>query len=411
MGAESTDVVIVGGGIGGSGLAAVLAGGGLSVTVLERTPTFPDRVRGEMYVPWGVAIADELGLLDPLIAAGATFSTEWVYYDRALPPEVAEQMGVHVPDAVPGSKGILNFTHPEACQALYDHAASRGARMERGVGGIEIELDDGRPTVRWRDAAGGSHTTTARLLVGADGRASVVRKAAGIPLHSDPVRQYITGGLVEGAGLRPHIDAYGTGRDVNFYSFPQGRDRSRVYLAHFDVHRYAGQHGAARFLSDLQQCASPDVAGLAHGRLVTPIATHESVDTWTDAAHAPGVVLVGDAAGYNDPIVGQGLSLTMADVRDVSEALLCGAWPLPDFAPYSDRRRDRHAKQRISSRTSAEMLCAFGPEADARRLRALPLLATDELIGLIVGVLFAGPDILPPGTDTLEAAREAFLAA
>jgi menaquinone-9 beta-reductase len=411
MSAESTDVLIIGGGIGGSGLAAVLAGGGLSVTVLERTLVFPDRVRGEMYVPWGVAIADELGLLDPLLAAGAEFSTEWVYYDQAFPPEVAEQMGVHVPDAVPGSRGILNFTHPEACQALYDQAASRGARMERGVEGIEIHLSGGRSTVTWRDAGGSTHTTTVRLLVGADGRASIVRKAAGIEFHSDPVRQYMTGGLVEGESLRSQIDSYGTGRDVNFYSFPQGSNRSRVYLAHFDVHRYAGPEGASRYLADLEQCASPDVARLSKGRLVTPIATHESVDTWTDAAHAPGVVLVGDAAGYNDPIVGQGLSLTMADIRDTSQVILGGGWQPEDFAGYSERRQDRHAKQRISSRASAEMLCAFGPEAEARRLRALPLLGTDQLIGLIVGVLFAGPDILAPGTDTLEAARDAFLAA
>jgi hypothetical protein len=57
------------------------------------------------------------------------------------------------------------------------------------------------------------------------------------------------------------------------------------------------------------------------------------------------------------------------------------------------------------------MLCAFGPEADCRHLRALPLLNTDRLVGLIVGVLFAGPDIVPPGTALLESAREAFLAA
>jgi hypothetical protein len=44
-------------------------------------------------------------------------------------------------------------------------------------------------------------------------------------------------------------------------------------------------------------------------------------------------------------------------------------------------------------------------------LRALPLLGTDELVGLIVGVLFAGPEILPPGTATLEQARDLFLAA
>ena len=131
MNASQVDIVVVGGGIGGSGLAALLAAGGLSVTVLERTTVFPDRVRGEMYVPWGVAIAEELGLLEPLLEAGAQFTTDWVWYDAAFPPEVAEQLGVHVPDQVPGARGILNFTHPAACQALSDHAVRHGRRLRR----------------------------------------------------------------------------------------------------------------------------------------------------------------------------------------------------------------------------------------------------------------------------------------
>lgn len=35
-----------------------------------------------------------------------------------------------------------------------------------------------------------------------------------------------------------------------------------------------------------------------------------------------GVVLIGDAAGYNDPVLGQGLSIAVRDVRFVAEALL-----------------------------------------------------------------------------------------
>jgi hypothetical protein len=101
----------------------------------------------------------------------------------------------------------------------------------------------------------------------------------------------------------------------------------------------------------------------------------------------------------------------MADVRDVSRVILNGGRKPEDFEEYGRQRADRHAKQRMSAQTMAEMLCAFGTEHDARRLRALPLLGTDELVGALVGVLFAGPDILPPGTDVLAAARERFLAA
>ena len=56
---NSTDVVIVGGGIAGSALALVLARRGLEVTVLEQQTEYRDRVRGEVLVPWGVAEADE----------------------------------------------------------------------------------------------------------------------------------------------------------------------------------------------------------------------------------------------------------------------------------------------------------------------------------------------------------------
>jgi 2-polyprenyl-6-methoxyphenol hydroxylase-like FAD-dependent oxidoreductase len=58
---QSTDVVIVGGGIAGSALALVLAKGGLGVTVLERQREYRDRVRGEFLANWGVAEADATG--------------------------------------------------------------------------------------------------------------------------------------------------------------------------------------------------------------------------------------------------------------------------------------------------------------------------------------------------------------
>src|SRR5687767_10351385 len=64
------DVIIVGGGIGGSGLATVLARKGKRVLVLEREPKFRDRVRGENMLPWGVSVARRIGLLDDLVAAG-----------------------------------------------------------------------------------------------------------------------------------------------------------------------------------------------------------------------------------------------------------------------------------------------------------------------------------------------------
>jgi hypothetical protein len=39
------------------------------------------------------------------------------------------------------------------------------------------------------------------------------------------------------------------------------------------------------------------------------------------------------------------------------------------------------------------------------------MLGSDESVGLLAATLFAGPEVLPPGTDLLEAAAATFLAA
>jgi choline dehydrogenase-like flavoprotein len=72
------DVVIVGAGIAGSVLAISLAGSGHSVTLLEKSTVHVDRVRGEFIVPWGVAEAKTLGILDVLASAGGNYIPEYV---------------------------------------------------------------------------------------------------------------------------------------------------------------------------------------------------------------------------------------------------------------------------------------------------------------------------------------------
>ena len=56
------DLIVVGGGIGGSTLAEVMARAGRSVLVLEQSEVFEDRVRGEWIAPWGVKEVQRLGL-------------------------------------------------------------------------------------------------------------------------------------------------------------------------------------------------------------------------------------------------------------------------------------------------------------------------------------------------------------
>ena len=67
---QSYDIITVGGGLGGSALAKVMAERGARVLVVERETHFKDRVRGEALAPWGVENVRRLGLFDCLVEHG-----------------------------------------------------------------------------------------------------------------------------------------------------------------------------------------------------------------------------------------------------------------------------------------------------------------------------------------------------
>ena len=77
---DVSDVIIVGGGIAGSSLAYALASEGRSVTVLESSVEYEDRVRGETLMPWGVKEARNLGVEQVLLDAGAHVTPAWKQY-------------------------------------------------------------------------------------------------------------------------------------------------------------------------------------------------------------------------------------------------------------------------------------------------------------------------------------------
>ena len=130
------DAVIVGAGIAGSALAIALARSGHSVTLLEKSTVHVDRVRGEFIVPWGVAEARALGILDLLESAGANYTVRSVPYGEGLSVEEARSFTVQMGRMVPGVQGALNLGHPRICDILNAAAIDAGATLLRGVGRI-----------------------------------------------------------------------------------------------------------------------------------------------------------------------------------------------------------------------------------------------------------------------------------
>ncbi len=392
--AGSCEIVIVGGGIGGAALARALASEGIDVTVLEATTVFEDRVRGESMQPWGVKEARDLGVEVALLDAGAHVAGVW----RGYSSWSDEPSEVPVSIAVPDVGGTLNLRHPIACQTLLESAESAGARVVRGV--KDVRLTGGSNPHLTYDLDGECIELTAALVVGADGRASTIRRQSGIELHHQNPVSHIAGLLVEGLeGVPDDYDAMATDEDKLLVLFHQGNGRARVYLCPglSGQHRFAGASGTERFLEACATSSYPWGDAIASATPAGPCATYPGDDTWTAEPFAPGVVLIGDAAGHNDPVIGQGLSIALRDARIVRDLILDGARSPAAFAPYGTERMGRMERLRLM----ADVVAVTNAEdADNRAAR---LAGVKERIGAmdpevfpILWAVYAGPETIGP---------------
>ena len=122
------DLIIIGGGVAGSALAAGIAAAGARTLVLEAETSFRDRVRGEAIMPWGVAEARQMGLLDVITQAGANPLPFWDSYqgaDRSGHRDLTRTTQPKEP--------ALACYHPALQTALLNHAESRGGEVWRTV--------------------------------------------------------------------------------------------------------------------------------------------------------------------------------------------------------------------------------------------------------------------------------------
>ena len=391
------DVVIVGGGIGGSALGTVLARNGFAVCILEKSTVHVDHVRGEWIAPWGVAETVRLGLYDTLIEAGGHHLKRHIPYGDDLDTAAAQEQTLDFTSLEnAGLKPPLCMRHPDMCDLLNAAAIESGVKLFRGVGDVEV-TPGASPKVRYRHD-GREHELHPRIVIGADGRNSIVRGQVGIEQHRDPTHHLMAGMLVDNTdGWPEDLQIFGTEDRINFLAFPQSATRVRLYICYGldERRRFAGADNQARFLDAFKLATVPRSEHLANGTPSGPCNSYGNEDSWTDTPFVPGVVLIGDAAGHNDPIIGQGLSITYRDVRIVRDLMLENRdWNCDIFRPYADERRERMRRLRLTASTWSILNVEFGPQALERRIKVREERARGNLPDLGPAA-FIGPENLP----------------
>ena len=363
------DLIIIGGGVGGSALAAGMASAGARTLVVEAERSFRDRVRGEAVMPWGVAEVRLMGLEAALEKAGANPLTYWDSYqgaDRSGHRDLTRTTPVHEP--------VMACYHPALQTALLEYAEECGAEVWRGarVTGLTPADDSSNPTVSV-ELDGTSQQLPARLAVGADGRGSPTRAWAAFPTRQDPERNLVSGVLMDGVNLSSDATHAWLNTDSGHFilNFPQGNGRARVYLCYADgsAKRYGGPGDVGEVIG---RCIASGVPAevYADATPAGPLATFDGRTTWADTAYRNGIALVGDAAANTDPTWGQGLSMALRDARVLKDCLLSHEdWDAAGRA-YAQARQQYFSVVHSMENWQTRLLMDTGPEADAARGRA-----------------------------------------
>lgn len=307
-------VVIVGAGPAGATLAYLLARNGVEVTLLERHTDFSREFRGEVLLPGGIRPFDEMGLWDAFEAVPQVqLPRVKIYIRRVLRIQrefTAEEFGRF---------GARWISQPGLLEMLVERAEEHaGFRLERGasVGGL-LEEDGRWVGVRAR-IGGEERELRADLVVGCDGRTSVVRRRAGIEHSSDPTPMDIVWCKL------PMLPAFETDAHLRFYA---GDGHLLVAAPVYDGCLQLGwiirkgsygeirEQGMPACLDAMADHVSPDLAEhLRRHRAdaIEPFLLSTVSDRVRQWAH-PGLLVIGDAAHTMSPVGAQGLNVAIRD--------------------------------------------------------------------------------------------------
>lgn len=357
--------VIVGAGVAGASLAAALAAEGRAVLLLDKASFPRAKTCGGTLNARALAVMQRLGLTHVLesLEPSGILGVEW-----------RQSSGVRgIVEFDPGQRGVA-VSREALDGALLREAISRGAQFLPNMRVRSSELTDGKRIVHARDEANAEHIFVGDVLCACDGLGSAIAADAGLAIPTTSAESPYIGTSV----VLPPDAVRGAAPEYILMAVARSG-----YAGVVQVERGHWNIAAAIRLDTLKKSSSPAAAARAILESVSiqlsPLAESERwsvtpprLERRVSSPSAGRLLLLGDAAGYTEPITGEGMAWALHAVEFV-RYLLRDGWSDESAAEWEDAWRrnilDRQMMVRLAGKAARS---PFATRAAIAGMRVAP---------------------------------------
>jgi 2-polyprenyl-6-methoxyphenol hydroxylase-like FAD-dependent oxidoreductase len=374
-----TSVLVVGAGPAGVTTALLLAQRGVDVALIERETDLARVFRGEGLMPSGVDALRQIGVAEVLEHIPCRNIDSWNV-------AIDGQEILAVPEPASDTRARV-VSQPAFLQALLDMAAKYASfRYRPGVRLRNLLRDGDRVVGAEVESPQGAEHVYADLVIGTDGRGSLVRSRAGIKLDvvpesydivwlklpaPEPLRQRCAVTYLV-AGGAPPVVCYTSwdGRLQYGVTIPKGERAEADDADWLDVAVRAAPAWLAEHIRNVRHEIEPPV------KLNVIVGRAES--WWRD-----GVLLLGDAAHPMSPIRAQGINHALRDAIVAVNHLTPALQRQPDRAALSAALAAVQSERQPEIVRTQAMQLQFGRDATAVRAGSWKFALARRLVPLL----------------------------
>lgn len=304
------DVLVVGGGPGGSTAATLLQRRGRRVVQLEKV-RHPRFHIGESLLPANLPIFDALGVMEKVRALGV------LKLGADFPSDEGNYQTFHFRCALGDTPPhAFQVRREEFDQMLFEHARQNGVDAREGVKVERVDIAGiGAVTAHAKDASGNALTIRARYVVDASGRDTLLASAMKLKRKNERHQSAAIFTHFEGVEPRPGEDA----GNISIYNFDHGwcwfipltGGVMSVGCVCWPQYLKQRRGGNEDFLLATLRTMPDAWRRMAAARMVGEVRVTGNYSYTSTRMAGPGWVMVGDAWAFVDPVFSSGVYLAM----------------------------------------------------------------------------------------------------